>query len=44
MEGLKEQMTFLKSEDIGDAVVYALQAPAHVDFAEMFIMPTEQPW
>jgi hypothetical protein len=29
MEGLKEQMTFLKSDDIGDAVVYALQAPAH---------------
>ncbi|MCS0628115.1 SDR family oxidoreductase [Telluria mixta] len=44
MEGLKEQMTFLKSEDIGDAVVYALQAPAHVDLAEMFIMPTAQPW
>lgn len=44
MEGLKEQMTFLKSEDIGDAVVYALQAPAHVDLAELFIMPTEQPW
>jgi NADP-dependent 3-hydroxy acid dehydrogenase YdfG len=44
MEGLKEQMTFLKSEDIGDAVVYALQAPAHVDLAEVFVMPTEQPW
>lgn len=44
MEGLKEQMTFLKAEDIGDAVVYALQAPARVDLAELFIMPTEQAW
>jgi NADP-dependent 3-hydroxy acid dehydrogenase YdfG len=44
MEGLKEQMTFLKAEDIGDSIVYALQAPARVDLAEMFIMPTSQPW
>jgi NADP-dependent 3-hydroxy acid dehydrogenase YdfG len=44
MEGLKEQMTFLKAEDIGDAVVYALRSPAHVDLAEVFVMPTNQPW
>jgi NADP-dependent 3-hydroxy acid dehydrogenase YdfG len=44
MEGLKEQMTFLKAEDIGDSIVYALQAPARVDLAEVFIMPTSQPW
>jgi NADP-dependent 3-hydroxy acid dehydrogenase YdfG len=44
MEQLKEQMTFLKSEDIADSVVYALQAPDHVDMAEVFIMPTSQPW
>jgi NADP-dependent 3-hydroxy acid dehydrogenase YdfG len=44
MEGLKDQMTFLKAEDIGDAVVYALQAPGHVDIAELFIMPTNQAW
>jgi NADP-dependent 3-hydroxy acid dehydrogenase YdfG len=44
MEGLKEQMMFLKAEDIGDSIVYALQAPARVDLAEMFIMPTSQPW
>jgi NADP-dependent 3-hydroxy acid dehydrogenase YdfG len=44
MEQLKEQMTFLKSEDIADSVVYALQAPDHVDLAEVFIMPTSQPW
>jgi len=44
MEQLKEQMTFLKSADIADAILYALQAPDHVDVAELFIMPTEQPW
>ena len=44
MEGLKERMTFLQAEDIGAAVLYALRAPARVDLAEMFVMPTEQPW
>jgi NADP-dependent 3-hydroxy acid dehydrogenase YdfG len=44
MEKLKDQMKFMKSEDIADSIVYALQAPDHVDVAELFIMPTEQPW
>ena len=44
MEGLKDQVSFLQAEDIGDAIVYALQAPAHVDLAELFIMPTNQAW
>lgn len=44
MENLKGQMTFLKSEDIADSIVYALQAPDHVDVAELFILPTDQPW
>lgn len=44
MEGLKQQMTFLKAEDIGDALVYALRAPSHVNIAELFIMPTNQAW
>lgn len=44
MEKLKDQMKFMKSEDIADSVVFALQAPDHVDIAELFIMPTEQPW
>jgi len=44
MEQLKEQMTFLKSDDIADSIVYALRAPDHVDVAELFIMPTAQPW
>lgn len=44
MEALKEKMTFLAAEDIADTVIYALQAPEHVDIAELFIMPTQQPW
>jgi NADP-dependent 3-hydroxy acid dehydrogenase YdfG len=44
MEGLKQQMTFLKADDIADSILYALGAPEHVDVAELFIMPTEQPW
>ncbi|MGS6404033.1 hypothetical protein [Enterobacter intestinihominis] len=44
MEQVKENMTFLKAYDIADSFVYLLQAPEHVDVAELFIMPTEQPW
>ncbi|ENY0879811.1 hypothetical protein AAHD65_01870 [Enterobacter hormaechei] len=44
MEQLKEKMTFLKADDIADSILYVLQAPEHVDVAELFIMPTEQPW
>ena len=44
MEALKERMTFLKADDIADSIVYALRAPDHVDVAELFIMPTAQPW
>lgn len=44
MEKLKEEMTFLKAEDVADTIVFALQSPPHVDLAELFIMPTQQPW
>lgn len=44
MEQLKDQMTFLKADDIADSIMYALQAPDHVDLAELFILPTNQPW
>ncbi|WP_342250962.1 SDR family oxidoreductase [Sphingomonas sp. OTU376] len=44
MDELAKQMQFLKPEDIGDAVVYAVEAPPHLDMAEMFVMPTEQGW
>lgn len=44
MEALKDQMEFLKPEDIADTVLYALQAPDRVDIAEVFVMPAQQPW
>jgi NADP-dependent 3-hydroxy acid dehydrogenase YdfG len=44
MEGLKQQMTFLTPDDIADTVLFALQAPAHVNVAELFVLPTSQPW
>ena len=44
MEGLKGQMSFLKASDIADAVLFALQAPDHVNVAELFVLPTDQPW
>lgn len=44
MEALKKQMTFLKAEDIADSILYALQPPGQVDVAEVFILPTTQPW
>ncbi len=44
MEGLKAQMTFLKADDVADTILYALRAPAHVDVAELFVLPTQQAW
>lgn len=44
MEGLKQQMTFLNAQDIANTVLFALQAPAHVNVAEIFVLPTNQPW
>ena len=44
MEKLKDQMTFLKAEDIADTILFALQAPARVNVAELFVLPTTQPW
>lgn len=44
MEGLRTQMSFLSGDDIADAVLFALQAPGHVDVAELFVLPTDQPW
>ncbi|EPZ8357561.1 hypothetical protein [Enterobacter hormaechei] len=44
MEQLKEKMTFLKADDVADSIPYVLQAPEHVNVAELFIMPPEQPW
>lgn len=44
MEGLRDQMSFLSGDNIADTVMFALQAPAHVDVAELFVLPTDQPW
>lgn len=44
MEGLHEQMTFLKASDIADTVLFAAQAPDHLNVAELFVLPTSQPW
>jgi len=44
MEGLREQMTFLSAAEIADTVLFAVQAPAHVNVAELFVPPTNQPW
>jgi len=44
MADLAKQMTFLTAEDIAGSVLYALQAPDHVNVAEIFILPTEQGW
>ena len=44
MEGLREQMKFISAAEIGETIAFALEAPAHVDLAEVFIMPTRQPW
>jgi NADP-dependent 3-hydroxy acid dehydrogenase YdfG len=44
MDDLRTQMEFLTAENIADTYLFAVQAPKHVDIAEMFVMPTEQPW
>lgn len=44
MEALRGQMTFLSAGEIADVVLMAVQAPRHVNVAEMFVLPTNQPW
>ncbi|MCA1971303.1 MAG: SDR family oxidoreductase [Caenispirillum sp.] len=44
MDELASQMTFLQGEDVGDTIVFAAEAPAHVDVAELFVLPVEQGW
>ncbi len=44
MEGLRNQMTFLSPEDIASSIIYALEAPDHVDVSELFILPVDQEW
>lgn len=44
MEKLKAEMTFLKADDIASTVLFALQQPAHINVAEIFVLPTDQAW
>ncbi|MGO6697724.1 SDR family oxidoreductase [Rhizobium johnstonii] len=44
MDDLAKQMTFLQGGDIGDTIVFAAHAPAHVNVAELFVLPVEQGW
>ncbi len=44
MDELSGQMTFLQGHDIGDTIVFAAQAPSHVNVAELFVLPVEQGW
>lgn len=38
----RELIKFLDSADIANAVLYAAQAPDHVNVAELYVMPTQQ--
>ncbi|SCM73514.1 putative enzyme [uncultured Pleomorphomonas sp.] len=42
LDAYRSQVRFLDPSDIADAVVFAAQAPAHVNVAELFILPIEQ--
>lgn len=44
MDGLAKQMTFLKGEDIAETILFATRAPAHVNVAELFVLPIDQGW
>lgn len=44
MADLAKQMTFLQPEDIAQSVLYAVQAPDHVNVSEIFVLPIQQGW
>ena len=44
MDELASSMVFLQPADIGNTVVFAANAPPHVDVAELFVLPTPQGW
>ena len=37
-------MTFLSAGEIADVVLMAVQSPDHLNVAELFVLPTDQPW
>lgn len=42
LDDYRAAVRFLEPADIADAILYASQAPAQVNVAELFILPTEQ--
>jgi len=44
MDDLAASMTYLEGSDIADTILFALKAPARMDVAELFVLPTEQGW
>jgi NADP-dependent 3-hydroxy acid dehydrogenase YdfG len=44
MDDLATQITFLQGADIADTILFAVQAPAHVNVAELFVLPIDQGW
>jgi len=41
-DSIYQNMTPLSAEDIADAVVYCVSRPAHINIAEMLVLPTDQ--
>jgi NADP-dependent 3-hydroxy acid dehydrogenase YdfG len=44
MDDLAKQMTFLQGTDVAETILFAAQAPTHVNVAELFVLPVEQGW
>lgn len=44
MRGLEKELRFLEAEDIANTILFAVQAPAYVNVAELFVLPTDQAW
>lgn len=42
LDAYRAAIKFLDPEDIADTLLFAAQAPAHVNVAELFVLPTEQ--
>lgn len=44
MQDNRKLMTFLSPGEIAGSILFALEAPDHVDVSELFILPTDQDW
>jgi len=42
LDAYRASIKFLDPDDIADTLLFAAQAPAHVNVAELFVLPTEQ--